>query len=49
MRSPDVDLYVTDPTGNTSYWNNPVTPDGGALDIGRYYRIRAGALDADHG
>jgi hypothetical protein len=30
---PDVDLYVTDPTGSTSYWSNPVTADGGVLDI----------------
>ena len=30
---PDVDLYVTDPTGSTSYWSELVTPDGGLLDI----------------
>lgn len=30
---PDVDLYVTDPTGSTSYFRNFTTSDGGTLDI----------------
>jgi len=29
----DVDLYVTDPTGATSWFRSKVTPDGGALDV----------------
>lgn len=30
---PDIDLYVTDPNGETSYYRNYYTSDGGVLDI----------------
>jgi hypothetical protein len=29
----DLDLYVTDPLGNTIFWNNATSPTGGELDV----------------
>jgi hypothetical protein len=29
----DLDLYVTDPTGQTVYWRNRTVPSGGQLDV----------------